>query len=356
MMLPPNFKTTWVLSDSTKAKWTNGGTLILERRKKDILGRESTCAYKVFIKPLTYLSIYEKNKTIQKKMDELIEEENSNPLNFSLHDNHILQLSLFRRDKVLEPYYGIHVLDSEDQIQVGTGVNLTETEWNAFIQMVGEWYGGFESDSKALKEEKEKKRRGKKRKITLESETNDGKKEKKMENDEEKKRLCITLYGWEWEHPSENGKNETQGDFFVNPSACLQHAMSLKPEGDYNLKTIERKHFFDIDYDMIETAFAYLVKKNIDLYKESRANYMNGDVSDLYEIYGAEILESISIGEIFDMCKMTIVKYQSFTEDDNMWLMHLFSSFNKNEDIFNRLLAENFKPYFMSLYEYVGDG
>lgn len=341
-MLPANFMTTWSLSDSTKAKWTNGGTLILERRKKDILGRESLSAYKVFIKPATYLTIYEKNDAIRKKMDELKEVENLTPVNFVLYDRYIIQLSLFKRGKSLEPYYGIHILDQTDQIKIGCGLNLTEAEWIDFIQMLEEWYEGvIECDSKESKKEGEKKKKGKKRKTSIIYKS---------------EQLCVTLYGWEWIYASEKGNGVNQGGLFINPSLCLQEAMKFRPEGDYHMETIEQKHFFDIDCDMIETAFGYLITRHIGLYKEARENYMNTEDCDLYERYGSEILGDISVGEIFDLCKMTITKYRIFTEEDNKWLMHLFSNFNKDESILNRLQKEQFKPYLMSLFEYVGGG
>lgn len=349
-MLPSNFKTTWVLSESTKAKWTKAGTIILERRKKDILGRSSLSAYKVFIKPLTYLTIYEKNKAIRKRMDELIEEESIIPVNFNLYDNYIIQLSLFKRKEIFEPYYGIHILDLEEQIQPASGINLTDTEFSVFIQMLEEWYGNTIE---------KKKTKGKKRKLNLEDNVQEKEKKKKQtdtakEKKEKKKQFFVILYGWEWiYYGSENGKCTQEGGLFISSRLCEREAMKCKPAGDYKLKIIEHKQFFDIDFDMIETAVGYLINKNIDLYKELY-NIYTEDI-DLYDQYGPEILRNISNEEIFDLCKMVIMNYQTFSEEDNLWLEQLVSTFNKNESILIRLRLDNFKPYLMSVFEFVED-
>lgn len=311
-MATANFKSSWDLSDVTKAKWMNGGGIRLERKKRDILGRLKGGVYKVYIKPSTYMAILEKREEIERQMrilSETNEDEDGKTFNLHLYGNAILQLSLFQRDPEvpeLVPYYGLHLIDSEGVIISGGGLNFSEQEWSNFLSMLMTWRDAAEQKLQVEKEQKI--RLEKKRKIDFyDGEENaDAKKKKKKvmsENQEpidhkflvpqtpsanssvvpkftpstsvalpnpetsrklasmnvqstvlsSQRQLGLDLYGWEWCLYKDDGTvittDKTQGGWFVDPKYCLEEAMKNKPNDGRKYKINTIRKKYQFDID-----------------------------------------------------------------------------------------------------------
>jgi uncharacterized protein (DUF1684 family) len=133
--------TTWELSPSTTAKWLANGTLKLTRRKPDIFGRIKGSGYKVYVKPLTCVTILDKVDEINSTMEELKKQEDPESTNIHLHGDTILQLNLLYKEDLENfiEYYGLHKVDDNNIIQVGLGMNLNRIEYHTFLKMLKSW-------------------------------------------------------------------------------------------------------------------------------------------------------------------------------------------------------------------------
>lgn len=404
-----SFRNSWTLSDVTKAKWMNGGNIRLDRRKFDILGRSKGSGYKVYVKPTTYLAILEKSGEIDKTMKELAEKENPQPVNIQLCGNSILQLSFFQKDPTvpeLYPYYGIHMVDDEDQIIAGAGMNLTQMEYLNFLAMLMKWKGVGESmevggDSGTLSTQVniEKKpisaqssyhqtkvgsyfkpnpqgMKGVKRHLSLlDCSISEQVKQKKTQcegavkkehvnknSPTPLKRVLVTMHGWEWYIPKDDVTPElygrSQGGWFINPTYCIQEAMRSKPPSEaYRLNSVIRKKYLDIDDDMVDAALAKLVKDNYDnIIKEKKEDLADGDACDgdiNYGKYASEILGNISMVDVFDLCVKVVGYYHSINEFDVNWLMKLILAYEKNEGIFYLIRENHLNKYCVQLFDYL---
>jgi hypothetical protein len=137
-----SFKTTWELSSYTTAKWMASGNLKIHRKKPDAYGRIKGNGYKVYVKPTTCIAIWEKREEIDATMHDMTHQEDPEPTNIHLVDNSIMQLSLIHKKKDLSklyPYYGIHILDEDQNIVVGGGLNLSNEEYSNFLKMMASY-------------------------------------------------------------------------------------------------------------------------------------------------------------------------------------------------------------------------
>lgn len=126
-----HMKTTYDLSTATFAKWTNGGSIQLNRKRWDRLGRLLSSTRKVYIEPMTLPIILEKSKTVLEKLRE-VEWGIHETHNISLYDNHVIHISKLYRNL----YIGLHWLDEDDEIITGPGINLSPEEWENLIEML----------------------------------------------------------------------------------------------------------------------------------------------------------------------------------------------------------------------------
>lgn len=380
-MLPPNFKTTWHLSDNTTAKWLSGGSIKLIRKKFDILGREKE-SYKVYVKARTYLTILERHREVERAMEKLVEEGTSMMASVPLHGNFIIQLSLFQTDvgKVdRHPYYGIHLIDDEGEIVVGKGMNLTREEYLAFIRMLRRWRGdgnsedgqgesgdetqvGSKKENYRLKKEEEVKEEGerktKKRKVDSALEDGSSSKVAKFIT----KKISVNLYGWEWVEKESDYiplTPEGQGGWHIDPQNCLQEALNRKPTGLYRLETLQKRMDLVVGEEMFEAAFAKLVINKVKEIKTQLLSYSNpppmsdGPFDD-YDIYGKDAVEMVQIGDIFSLCKTAISRYQSSSIDMDHHLMKCLGAFNKSETIFYMIRQNHLNDHFVQLFDYIG--
>jgi hypothetical protein len=136
-----NMKTTWELSEYTTAKWMASGTLKIQRRKPDVFGKpkKQGHGYIVYVKPATCQAILEKRDEIRSTMNDMMQQDDPEPTNIHLWGNYVLQLSVFLRDGLECPYYGIHKLDEDQCVVVGAGLNLKQAEYDAFLKMLVRW-------------------------------------------------------------------------------------------------------------------------------------------------------------------------------------------------------------------------
>lgn len=351
-MFPKNFKTSWDLSDITNVKWLMGGAIRITRKKYDVLGRLKEGGYKVYVKPATYLSIWEKKDEIESSMLDLLGEEGV-PINVELHDNLIMQLSLFQKEGLeRQVYYGIHSLDEEGDIMTGVGINLNCEEYHNFIDMLMKWRGQREVNGADNVDGDKKKR---KMDIAVPSTSSPPPKVIKGV----RRKIGITVFGWEWcvsdGVTAFTTSGESQGKWCIDPKNCLQEAVHNKPESsNYKLEIFQRKMYLDIEQDMFDAALAKLINKNIPLYKEQRMSYMNPEIGyDDYETYGSQVLESISIGDVFGLCKRAIATYQNFTSEMNVWLMKTLALYPKSESIFFMMRQNCLNSHFVELFDFV---
>lgn len=401
-MLSSSFKTSWALSDVTKAKWMSGGTLRLDRRKPDVFGRVRGSGYKVYIKPATYLAILEKSDEILTSMRDLAEEADPQPTSIHLHGNSIIQLSYFQKDSnVAEmfPYYGIHMLDEEGCIIVGAGINLTQSEFDQFLHILKNVMEHVEKHKSPLTYVKQQMdmtdgednrpvssktmlnlkqtvtsrmaSTGLKHITTSDDTIGEGakkaadeetpKKKRKLHSDgPENKKIVITLYGWGWTPHQEvdglvrlNGKS--QGGWFVDPKRCLEEAMLHKPaeegpyklckpvdQGSYKLNTITRKKYLNIDRDMFDAALGKLVNDAVNT-GEDLCDGQNE----------SSILGNISFSHIYALCEKAIRFYQVLTDKDTKHLMNVACEYEKDKNIFVLLTQKCLNKYFVELFDYI---
>jgi len=336
----PNFPTHWDLSETTSLRWMAGGTLRFSRQKFDILGRKKESAYKVYVKPLTYVAILGKKDEVEEKMLELVEGEEG-PIDVELHDDAILQLSLVQDSKKEKrAYYGIHRVDCDNQIVPGLGLNLTQLEYLNFIEMLMQWRGGFEKKAPTPTKGKSTK---KKRKVTFPDGSAGSvptqnrpyfpEEGASTSNPQQNKSIKITYFGWEW-YPADSqpSRSRSQGHYFVNPKNCLDQAMSKKPEGDYRLETFARKDFVDIDDSMFDSAYGSLLIKNI-LHCKAEAGYAHPElnVREDFEVYGEQAWKMISISHIYNLVKKAIELHDDFNQSMKVWLMNRLALHTVNE-------------------------
>jgi len=326
----PTFPSYWDLSDTTSVRWLAGGTLRFSRQKMDILGRKKETAYKVYVKPLTYVAILGKMEEIEKKMLELVEGGTS-LLNINLHDDSIIQLSLFqknpRKPEEREPYYGIHRVDLDDEIVPGVGINLNQDEYVNFIEMLMQWRAGFKA--KDYVDATKGKPLKKKRRVQYE-----GAHAPATASTSPYRSVQITCYGWEWYlSGSEPLRSRSQGYYFVNPKNCLKQAVEKKPEGDFQLETFAKKDTMEIDGAMFDSAYGYLLVKNILYCKaENGFAFPKLDIEEDFQIYGGKAWERISITDVYNLVKDLIETHQKFDEDMKIWIMNKLALHSTNED------------------------
>jgi hypothetical protein len=132
-------KTTWEFSPYTTAKWMVNGTLKITRRKPDMFGRIRRSGYLIYVRPATCHAILNKRDEIESTMNDMMQQDDPEPTNIYLWGKFILQLSIFLKDGVECAYYGIHTLDEDQSVIEGRGLNLNQTEYDAFLKMLTKW-------------------------------------------------------------------------------------------------------------------------------------------------------------------------------------------------------------------------
>jgi len=342
-----NFPSHWDLSEITSLRWMAGGTIRLSRQKFDILGRKKETAYRVYIKPATYVAILGKKDEIEEKMLEMAEG-GEGPVDVELHDGAILQLSLIQKDpkKAKKAYYGIHRVDCDNLIIPGLGMNLTQIEYLNFIEMLMQWRNGFERKESTLTKGKNPK---KKRKVQFPDGTtgsvslqNRAHPPEESISISQNKSIKITYFGWEWyDADSEPLRSRSQGHYFVNPKNCLDEAMSEKPEGDYRLETFAKKDFVDIDNSMFDSAYGSLLVKNILRCKgEAGFTHPKLSVEEDFEVYGSKAWNMITISDVYNLVKQAFELHDDFNQDMKVWLMNRLALHTATETFITDYMKE----------------
>jgi hypothetical protein len=136
---PTVMKTTWELSQYMTAKWMASGTLKITRRKPDMFGRLKRNGYTVYVKPATCHAILQKRDEIASTMVDMMQQDDPEPINIYLWGKYILQLSIFLKEGLDCPYYGLHTLDEDQSVLIGAGINLNQLEYEAFLKMLEKW-------------------------------------------------------------------------------------------------------------------------------------------------------------------------------------------------------------------------
>lgn len=302
------------LSPATRAEWLPGGTLLLSRKRFADLGNNKQWIYKVYVKAQTCFAILSKHLDVQLGMQDILNKSIPSPHFIELHNKNVIRLSVLtnkKKDQV--GYYGIHILDEEDEILPGMGLNLKEEEFANLINMMDEHRKAVEDYKKEMGFEENTPieqihaffvtRAGKKRKHTG---SNPG---------QDKKMLLATLYGWNWhvqgleETPL---TKESKGNWFINGRACYQEAMTYKPIGEgYVLEIVEKPTPLEIGKEMVEAAIARLITYNIPSCRDNpKFSYLRESGCDDLEAFGGECLKMVTDEKIYDLCKKAITHYQ----------------------------------------------
>lgn len=411
-MASSSYKSSWDLSDTVKAKWMSGGTIRLDRRKADILGRVRGNGYKVYIKPATYLAILDKSEEIINSMRDLAEELDPQPTNIHLHGNAILQISYFQKDSnvaELFPYYGIHMVDEEGCIIVGAGINLTQSEFDKFLEVLTSVLQQIEKNksltfplkkmdvcdgvsnklpllnlkqtgacsgdsskppavlkqavicgggtskstspgltnhhSKASEESTKKEGVGE-----------GGRKKRKHAGDsvaddgDDKQKIGLTLYGWGWCLINDDGSvklnGKSQGGWFVDPKKCIEEAMSRKPIDGRNYKMNTITCKKYLDID--HDMFDAALGK---LVKD--ATFMNDQRDCCDGQNEPTILGNISFVDIYGLCEKAIRFYQTLTDKNINHLINLVSEYQKDRSIFYLIQKNYLNKYFVQLFDFL---
>lgn len=365
----------------------------------DQFGKPKPFGYTIYLKPVTYISLLKKRRAVDELMTDMMLEDVKVPCNISLHDQYIIQLSLFPRDgsrPEKSPYYGIHVLDEDQEIAPGRGLNFTQIEYDGLMEMLQQWKEmvklQLDEEDEPYSEPKPSKRRKKDVSISEPGpsvadavDSVDGDHDAGEGNGDadggydgqrviqsgehlernlippftsKKRRLGVFVYGWEWVKNGEEMQfpttGQSQGQWFVDPKKCFYEAGTYTPSTpNCKLETFAHKLNKTIGLSMIEACLAHLIREKIGAIKEHKNEEFADD--DL-EKFGVEALNSIGMDEVFDRCKRVITFYQKnqkWTNEYDLWFMKMLTEYPKDDDILETMKCGYLDEIFSQVFAYI---
>lgn len=356
----------------------------------DLFGKQKQFGYNIYLKPLTYINLLKKRLVVDDQMTDMMLQDAQVPCNIPLHDGYIMQLSLFQRDASRperSPYYGIHLLDEDQEITPGCGLNFTQEEYDNLMGMLLQWKEmvklQLDEEDGCFAEPKPSKRRREDVSIqepgtsygadeecgdgghgggedsgAADGDHDDHDDQKRIELPppaSKKRKLALVLYGWEWVKDGEEMQflttGHSQGEWFVDPKECLREAMTYRQLPlNSRLETFTKKLYKTIGFDMLDACLSQMILEKIESIKEYK-NEEYGD--DDLEKFGEEAMKSIDMEQIFERCKKVITSYQKFTAEQNVWFMRMVSEYPKEGGILDIMKRGYLDDTFLQVFQYI---
>lgn len=351
------------LSDFTEGVWLDKGGVQL-RRIKDI-GENFDSGYKVYIPSTSLKAIIDRQDVIQDGVASIIDGTIESPHNIPLHKRQVMRLSYFYEHF----YYGIHVLDVDEKVRIGKGMNLTEEEYQTLLEHVTQ---KINTDGEKKRNEEHGEGRAKnflKRQAwemtTGECSTGAS---KRRESDLDvlpiKSGLIIetSMFGWKWNTEVStqfSSEKESDGQWHFCPKECFVEAMTFKPIDDDELISAKLDVFNKTEYVSINKAFldvvvAKLIKFNVSLCAEQDKNSsIYSDESEDMLAYGRDVMDRVTSTDIYDLCKKTMIQYTKLNPAMELELMRVISSYQKSDSVLSDIRNNTINPLLFGLMNYI---
>ena len=342
--------TKFTLSKTTVGTWLTKGKLLLTRRRFDVRGKKVESEYRVYVSAESVHLILGKVDDIHSTAAAIMDGKTLNPANIYLFHCQAIHLSKFDN----RMYYGIHMIDEDGDVVVGTGLNLSLEEFEGLVEAIKIRYPESTDDDdfvvdKRMRVNEQASTSGV---VTLGASSSTG----GGNQVSEPYALEIRQFGSVWYCNEAIPDVSAVEVWYLDSTTCLSTALLRKPvcgllDQNYSLKSFSRVIYLKLDVDLLDAVFAHMIRYQVELCRKGEPEYFSpSDEIDELQLYGSQAFDWINVQELFKATMKVLKQHiECIDYTVELELMQIVSKYKKDEEILERMKNNSLNVIYVGL-------